>query len=163
MAISERVAYHEAGHALLVYLMSERYRAEFNVIEVRIFDPPHEWILGLTIFNKNNFKDATSVNGKEYTKSLITIAWGGCIAEEFFDKTNGCSYGSKDMVTIDDLLESMLIEKTQHKSIKENCRQEAASLLKGHSKQLIQIANLFKSGNKLDYSFADISEIMNPI
>lgn len=167
MPISERVAYHEAGHALLVYLMSERYTGEFNVIEVRIFEPPLELILGLTMFNRNNFMSSISVKGKAYAKDLIKIAWGGCIAEEFYDRINGnlssCSYGGKDIEVIYDLLKSMSIEVARYESIKESCRQEATALLNGHSNQLTQIANLFKSGEKSNYSYSDISEIMHPL
>ena len=155
-----RVAYHEAGHAIIGALMSEYD----EVRKVSII--PRGDAGGITFFQPTS--DEQGMFTKEYLLSQIKVALGGHAAEELVYGRNQVSTGAtsdfsqvysiaRQMITscgFSDVIGKMNIDervmsaKTSHavetemKSIVDECYQEVFDLLKINKIKLEQLKNL---------------------
>ena len=155
-----RVAYHEAGHAIIGALMSEYD----EVRKVSII--PRGDAGGITFFQPSS--DEQGMFTKEYLLSQIKVALGGHAAEELVYGRNQVSTGAtsdfsqvysiaRQMITscgFSDVIGKMNIDervmsaKTSHavetemKSIVDECYQEVFDLLKINKIKLEQLKNL---------------------
>ncbi|MCG8323614.1 MAG: hypothetical protein MI921_29235 [Cytophagales bacterium] len=156
----KKVAYHEAGHAILAFLLEG-----FKEIEVKL-NNTNSSILGITSYNKDKFKSLMTSKGQEYGKKLIIVAMGGCVAEaiyqEKFEK-NGkskCQFGEHDKYQINKLLNMMLLSENERRKIEKACQNFANTALCNHSDSL---ENISIELLKRTLNYADISAIMRPL
>jgi len=159
--IDERVAYHEAGHALVLYHLEI-----VNMIDVVMDEMPHESILASTIYEKDSFQSIIMEQGKSYGQQLIQVAVAGCEAERIYherlnDRTGFlCFYGTKDYQTVNQLLKAMSLGPTEAWKIQQECERETRTILKRYEGRLVDLASLFASGKKRTYDYSDISSVL---
>jgi ATP-dependent Zn protease len=156
--IDERVAFHEAGHALILYLLDLS-----TSIEVVMAAVPQESILASTIYDGDHFQSFNMNNGRNYAKKLIQVAVAGCAAEVIFHKrsniltTFNCQFGERDTVMVKKILKAMCLEDAHAVATEKQCRLDTINLLKKHQGSLERVANLLRSEAKTIYSYTDIS------
>lgn len=103
----KKIAYHEAGHALLGHLL--RKKSHFDAID-KVSILPRGSTGGVTIF----VPDSTSIEGwytKEYLKNKMIVALGGHASEEIIYGKNLVSTGAvSDFNQVTNIAYSMVME-----------------------------------------------------
>jgi ATP-dependent Zn protease len=157
-----RVAYHEAGHALLAVELG----TDFNDFKVTIYSAEKDGKLGVTEYLRDKTKNLNQ--DMQFGRNLITLAWGGCIGEKLYCEQNAitvnCKYGEDDNKSVDKIINQMLLSSDKKESdLKVQTKNRAQEIIESNKEYLKQIAKmLYESPDKTFY-YCNISEIMRPM
>ncbi len=147
-----RVAFHEVGHAIIAFLQNREF------LEVHINDD-ELYKRGVTRYIRDIFVSPIQPAGRLEYSRLITIGYGGEVAEKIYDSSQKPKFNRKDEAQISTLLNDMGLSQSERESTNTNCKNEAEKiLLKNQDKLKILAQRLVEKRTLFN---ADIGEIMN--
>jgi hypothetical protein len=156
--ILERVAYHEAGHALLAFTL--KFDDELSVI---VFSQAQQNHIGMTRYLRDKFRNL--MMNPKHGRSLIQIGFGGCAAEELYCQQNGllfegCQYGSEDDEFINGIIKEMNLDAREARFIQKAAREDARSFIQRNSELIQNIAGLLLDRIDRECYYSDLAAII---